>query len=99
MGNNKEKISKLSQEGEENVSGGYIVQVDPVDLKEMHLDFKPYLVIDPKTHKVLGSYETKDEAIKKDYWLSKIDVNFILDKGELKNRIFTNGNGDIRYIR
>lgn len=96
MNNEKEianGIQKLDGDEENNISGGYIVHADPEALREMHLDFKPYLVIDDKTKKIIGSFDTMKEAEVLDYGQLR-NVSSGFNKEETKERIYSNGQGE-----
>ena len=96
MNNEKEianGIQKLDMNEEDSISGGYIVHADPEALREMHLDFKPYLVISDKTKKIIDSFDTKEEAEALDYRQLR-NVSSIFNKEDIRERIYSNGQGE-----
>lgn len=82
-------VRELSKKEAENISGGYVVKVNPKDIESEKLDLKKYLVVDNQTSKIIGSFEKYEDAVACDaVEHSNKDWVYKVPKGELKNHVF-----------
>ena len=94
MNENKKFLKeKLSEKDLSKVPGGAVIRVNPEDLREMNINLKPYLVVDEASNRIVGSYDSPEEAKLRDYSKPLTTIN----KSELQNRIYVNNKGEYIY--
>ncbi len=89
MSKSEKNVREISKEEMANVTGGYVVKVNPKDVEEAKLGLKKYLVIDDQNGKILNSFDKYEDAVASDA-VANSDEDWVLrvPQGELHNHIF-----------
>lgn len=89
MSKNTENVREISREEMTNISGGYVVKVNPKDIEKEKLELKKYWVVDNTSGKILNSFDKYEDAVASDAVAhSNKDWVYKVPNGDLKNHIF-----------
>jgi len=66
MSKSEKNVKEISKEEMANVTGGYVVEVDPNDIDKEKLGLKRYLVVNDQNGKILNSFDKCEDAFAAD---------------------------------
>ena len=89
MSENEQNVREINKKEMENVTGGYVVKINPKDVEKEKLGLKEYLVIDEQSDKVINSFDKYEDAVASDA-VANWDKDWVIKvpQGELHNHIF-----------